>query len=151
MHPTDDRLTQILLEGARLRALSAQAPYFGPRADASIQAAVWARIDGHRARLDALLEELADGDGSLLPILQLEAEGCGERFYKALEHQRPVLPRDGESPLWPGPLAAWEPDVEEPRGAEILHRERRVLASRVAAARGAQDPDPGLGDLPDAP
>lgn len=133
--PEDEAAARILLLGVRIRALTAAAPWFGPRAAPEVEATAWAELDQRRAELAAELDALADGDADLRPVLMLEAEGCGESCYNSLRQLTADADRLGAPP-------------SSPEEAATLSREVAIFRSRLAAARGEADPEHHVGDRP---
>lgn len=126
------RCRAILLYGARIRALSAAAPFFGPRADEATQARVWATLDAERAALARELDALSAARPELRPMLMLESEGCGEMTYNGLAALSGRPPEEVGLP----PFSAEE--------EAVIDREVGVLLSRLAAVRGEADPEHGI-------
>lgn len=134
--PADGALAQkILLAGHKIRQLSAEAPFFGPRIAKEKQDLIWAEIDQWRTQLSQDLDALCPAP-VMRAMLQLEAEGCSENFHNSLNalHGGKAPAYHGDTPL---------NDDEK----EILERETRVFLSRVLALRGNPDPDHGVEDF----
>ena len=122
---TRDWARRALEMGYEIRQRTELAPFFGPRAEATVESKAWAEIDRLRRELEEVLHALCPDKPSLWPMFKLEAAGCGENYHRGVEN-----------------LLVQGADEAQVRAS--LEAELGVFLSRIAALRGDGDPDHGV-------